>query len=111
MKAIQQLERLKRMNEMIKAECTGSPREFSRKLGISQSHLYRIIEELKFYGLPIVYSKTKRSYRYEGKNIELKLDYSIKIIDGETTRKIFGGHSIHNHPLLFFESVPTYFSI
>ncbi len=90
MKALDQLERIKRMNELIKAERTGTPPEFANMLGISESHLYRTLEELKILGLPIGYSKTRKTYFFE-RDIEVILDYSLKIIDGQKMKKILGG--------------------
>ena len=43
MHAIKYLDRLKRINELTKTKTTGKPKELARKLGISESHLYRYI--------------------------------------------------------------------
>jgi hypothetical protein len=108
MKALEQLERIKRMTELIQAERTGTPSEFAGLLHISESHLYRTLEELKILGMPIGYSKIKKTYFFE-KEIEVILDYSIKIIDGHKMRKISGGLEIKIPDYFFLRvSEPTF---
>lgn len=58
------LQRVKRMHEMIRYKRTGTPEQFATKMGISQSMLYYLIKELKDLGAPIVYCKSRQSYRY-----------------------------------------------
>lgn len=90
MKAIEQLDRLKRMNDLIKAEKTGTPGEFSQDLGISDSQLYNLIEDLKIKGAPIKYSRSRRTYFYS-EEFEFKLNYSLSFINGGELKLIFGG--------------------
>lgn len=92
MKALDQLERIKRISELIQNESTGTPVELADSLNISVSHLYRTLEELKILGVPISYSKTRKTYFFERK-VEVDLRYSLKVIDGKSIKKIFGGHS------------------
>ena len=103
MKMISQLQRIQKINRMIKSARTGSPREFAGELGISESHFYRYIDELQEMGVPIQYSRSRKTYYYE-KNTELLLTYSIKIISEQGAKEIVGG--IKKIPsLLFYESV------
>ena len=98
-----QLQRIQKMNRMIKSENTGSPKEFADELGISESHFHRYIEELQEMGIPILYSRSRRTYYYEN-NMELSLSYSLKIISDQGAKEIIGGvNKIHS--LLFYESV------
>jgi predicted DNA-binding transcriptional regulator YafY len=90
MNAIQKLERLKRINELIIAEGTGSPAEFSRKHGISRSQLRRDIEYLKDLGAKISYSKLRETYYYRNKPI-LKISLNVQIINKAGTQTIYGG--------------------
>jgi hypothetical protein len=48
----------------IKAEATGTPVEFARKLDISESHLYELLDILKRMGGPIAYSRSRKTYHY-----------------------------------------------
>jgi len=102
MKMIYQLERIKKINRMIKSANTGSPKEFAGELGISESHFYRYIEELQEMGIPIQYSRIRKTYYYEN-NTELSLSYSLKIISDHGAKEIIGG-SKKNSSLLFYES-------
>jgi predicted DNA-binding transcriptional regulator YafY len=71
-KAIEQIERLKRMDELIKTKSTGNPEEFAEKLSISQSHLFNLINELKTRDAPIRYNPTRKTYYYTE-------EYNLKI--------------------------------
>jgi hypothetical protein len=94
MKAIEQLERLKKMNRLIKSEHTGAPEEFAGKLGICQSHLFNLIEELKIMGAPISYSRTRKTYFYSTDEFEIKLQYSLCFVKRNQLKQIFGGNTI-----------------
>jgi len=102
MNIIHQLERIKKINRLIKSANTGSPKEFANELGISESHLYRYIDELQEMGIPIHYSRTRKTYYYEN-NTELTLSYSMKIISENGAKEIIGGYKIIPS-LLFYES-------
>ncbi len=106
MKAFDQLERLKRMNWLIREEKTGTPDEFAAKLGVSPSHLYRCIEEIRELGAPVNFSRSRGTYYYEH-DFEMKISYSIQLISEQTAKKIIGGFSLKNTSLLFFESGRT----
>ena len=110
MKALEQLERLKTMNKLIKEETTGKPENFAAQIGISPSHLYRCIDEIKELGAPIHYSRMRETYFYEFE-FDLRVSYSIELISKETAKKIAGGFFwLKNTSLLFFESGQRYFS-
>ena len=103
MKAFEQLERLKQMNRLIRDEKTGTPEEFAISLGVSSSHLYRCIDEIKELGAPINFSRSRKTYYYEY-DFEMKVSYSIQLITEQTAKKVFGGFSLNNSLLLFYES-------
>ena len=102
MKMLYQLERIMKINRMIKSENTGSPKTFAEELGISESHFYRYIDELQDMGVPIQYSRTRKTYYYEN-NTELMLTYSLKLISDQGSKEIIGGIKI-TPSLLFYES-------
>ncbi len=103
MKSFEQLERLKKMNRLIKEECTGTPLQFANRLGVSQSHLYRCIEEVRDLGAPIGFCRTRQTYFYQN-DFELKVSYSIQLVSEHMTKKIVGGYQLKNDSLLFYES-------
>jgi predicted transcriptional regulator len=100
MKAFVQLERLKRMNRLIKEEKTGDPEEFAQRLKISPSHLYRCIEDMKELGAPVNFSRSRHTYYYE-QDFDIKVSYSVQLLSENKTKKIIGGFSIRNTSLLF----------
>jgi len=101
MKALEQLERLQRMNQLIKAERTGSPDEFSQRLGISRRQLYTYIENIRDMGADICYSKNRRTF-YFCNGHEIEISYSFKIISKELSKTINGGFSVNFFQRAFF---------
>ena len=63
MNLIDQIYRLQRINQLIRMKATGPPCQFSNRLGISERQLYRLLDELKSYGLPIEYSRACQSLK------------------------------------------------
>jgi len=92
MKAIEQMERLQRMNKLIKGECTGTPEEFADKLGISRRHLYSEIEYFKDLGVEIGYSRSRRTFSFCNGH-EIEIAYHVKVMPKEITKNINGGFS------------------
>ncbi len=90
MKAIEHLERLKRLNEFIKREQTGTPEEFSRKLKISRRQLYFDLDMLRDFGVDTGYSKQRQTFFFCNGH-ELKVSYVLKAIPRETQKEINGG--------------------
>jgi|WetSurMetagenome_2_1015567.scaffolds.fasta_scaffold539012_1 hypothetical protein len=70
-------ERLRYADRLIRLEATGTPRVFARKLNISESYLYGILDEMKLMGLPLAYSKTGLTYYYT-KPVRLRIEFGIE---------------------------------
>ena len=64
MSLLKYIERLKRMDDLIRRKATGKAEEFAGKLGISRSQLLQDVKELRELGAPIEYSQTIQSYIY-----------------------------------------------
>lgn len=64
MKLFDQIERINRLHDLIRSRSTGTPRELARRLQISESRLYQIIEELKNMEVPIEYNRQRQTYYY-----------------------------------------------
>ncbi len=101
MKSIQQLERLKRINEMIKAKSTGSPEMLCNRLNISRRQLFKDLELFKDMGAEITYSKISETYYYPNGH-ELEISYSFRIIPKKEIHNINGGYFINNLQSAFF---------
>jgi hypothetical protein len=101
MKALEQLERLKRMNELIKAQCTGTPDEFANMLNISRRQLYEYISYIKDLGVDIGYSKRLRTF-YLTNDHELTVTCNIKVISKKESININGGFFLTSYQSAFF---------
>ncbi|MCL2073707.1 MAG: hypothetical protein FWH18_07290 [Marinilabiliaceae bacterium] len=66
MKKLVDLEKLSRIDKLIRRKATGTPKQLAQKLEMSKSGLYEIIAFLKevMYA-PIIYSSNRLSYVYE----------------------------------------------
>lgn len=58
-------ELLEQIDQRIRLKATGKPEAFARKIGVSERHLYRVLDFLKSLGCPIVYDKHCFTYKYE----------------------------------------------
>jgi hypothetical protein len=72
-------ERLRHADQLIRQEATGAPRFFAQKLGISESYLYGILDEMKVMGLPLSYNKTRLTYVYT-KPVRLRIEIHVETI-------------------------------
>jgi biotin operon repressor len=86
------LESIQRLHAFIQAEKTGTPEQLAAKLGICRKTLYNIINDLKSQNAPILYSRKKETFYYS-KKFNLKLIYTIEIMDAEELTRINGGGS------------------
>lgn len=109
MKAIEQLERLKRMNDLIRWGRTGTPDELSGRLGISRRQLYADMDYCRDLGVEIGYSKQRRSF-YFSNGHELEISYSLKAIPRSKAQKINGGFFDIRSSVLFNCTLPLYLS-
>jgi transcriptional antiterminator len=101
MKAIEQLERLQRINELIKAEKTGTPDEFANRLHISRRQLYEYISFIKDLGVDINYSKERKTF-YLCNGHELNITCNIKVVSKNEAININGGFFHTNSQRVFF---------
>jgi len=76
------IERLKRMDDLIRRKATGSPEEFASRLNISKSMLMYELNDLKDLGAEIDYCPVSKSYKYK---------QSFSLIIGNNATNIKGG--------------------
>ena len=85
------LNRIERLDALIRRKSTGTPEELAEKLDISERWLYKFLNEMKEeFDCPITYDHHRQSYIYE-KNGKLVLDFMDNIGDKEK-RKVSGGY-------------------
>lgn len=82
-----QLNRLRRMHNMIKFRRTGTPQSFADKMGISLSLLYKLLAEMKEMGAPINFCHLRQSYEYY-EHTELRIGFFPKTAAGESPETI-----------------------
>jgi len=87
MSLIKYVERLKRMDDLIKRKATGTPDRFAEKLHISKSMLMINLNELKELGALIKYDLDERTYYYDG---GCRLEFRF-VLPGSEMNKIRGG--------------------
>ena len=59
------IERLERIDQLVRLKATGTPKELAAKLDISESTLYEIFQMMKEKNCPLIYDKIKQTYIYE----------------------------------------------
>jgi hypothetical protein len=76
------IKRLQLLHELITEQKTNTPEVLAARLDISRASLYQLIDDLKRNNLPITYSRKRKSFIYT-KTVNLKLDYTLEIIEDE----------------------------
>ena len=100
---IREIERIQMLDKLIVSRRTGSPDELAKRLGISRSQLYLIIEYLKDMGLFISYSRKINSFYYEEKS-RLSIEFHFKVISAGEGEIIYGGkisRNCYDHPFFW----------
>lgn len=72
MKFIEEIERLKRLDQLIRLKATGNPAQLASRLNVSERTIYNQIETLRVLGAPIEFNRNCNSYCYEYE-VEVKL--------------------------------------
>jgi hypothetical protein len=69
------IRRIERIDQLIRLRATGRPSELAKKLGVSESQLYEVLNIMKDeFGVSIMYSRTLQSYYYT-KDIKFKCSF------------------------------------
>ncbi|MCL1943560.1 MAG: helix-turn-helix domain-containing protein [Candidatus Azobacteroides sp.] len=98
-KIFETLEKLEILHTLIKQRCTGSPGCLAKRLNISRSSLYDLLDELKSRDVPIAYSRSRRSFYYTGE-FEMNVQLDLRLIYKDEAQEISGG--FYNFFLPFF---------
>ncbi len=64
MSAIRYINRLKRIDILVRTRSTGTPAELARRLGIAERTLYGYLNDLRELGAPVIWSYDDNSYIY-----------------------------------------------
>jgi biotin operon repressor len=90
MEFIKQLERLQLLNKLVRQERTGSPEKLAKRLGVSRSKLYLMLEELRDEGVEIRFSKKADSFIYKNcKGIDV--NFSVRVLTERESIDLMAG--------------------
>ncbi len=64
MKFLEEIERLKRLDQLIRLKATGTPAQLASRLHISERTVYKEIDTLRLLGAPVEFCKVRNSYCY-----------------------------------------------
>lgn len=87
------IERINLLDKLIRQRRTGAPAELAKRLGISASRLYVILDELKDRGAPIGYSRQLSTYYYE-REFSISITVSVETLDDSKLRHISAGQRL-----------------
>ncbi len=93
MNFIRQIERIQKVNRLIKIQRTGNPDELASSLGISRRQLYNVLTFLKDNGAPLGYSRERQTFYYDALDFDMEIVFSIKPLKVEDLTDISGGFS------------------
>ena len=65
MKFLYQVERLKRIHQLIKRKATGTPQQLANKLALSERRVYQLLKLMKELDAPIYFDRERNSYCYK----------------------------------------------
>jgi len=112
-KVLDVVERFKRMDRLIKDGRTGSSKRFAKELGISRSHLFNHIDELKDMGIEVSYNKDISSYEYSGE-MEIEIQNPFVLIKRKEKLTDINGGGFYQESrfsgllVINFDSILTY---
>ena len=93
MNNLKQIERLRKLHQLIKHEKTGTPKELARKFHVSERQVYLILDQLREMEAPVRYNRRINSYYYEGP-FDLSVSISVKVMQGDKLLHIYAGSSL-----------------
>ena len=88
MNSIKNLTRLKRLHQLIRSECTGSPFELAKRLRVSERLIYLLVEQLKDFEAVIDYDRSRQTYYYR-ELFDLEVDISVRIYNKDEMIELF----------------------
>lgn len=88
MPIIKYINRLKRMDSLIRKKATGNPEEFAEKMQMNRSSLMRHLAELRQLNAPIYFDNIRQTYYYEQ---EVKFEIGFKKLSDDSMVNQNGG--------------------
>ena len=105
------IERLERIDQFLRQQRTGTAYEFAERLGISRRQLFNLLDELKDLGLPVIYSRSARTFMYEY-NCRLKINIEVLELEPVELSYYSGGNRkiVYNLTIEYFRPDTPYIS-
>ena len=85
---IERLNKLEQMDQLIRLRATGNSKAFARKIDVSESSLFRLLNDLKELGAEIEYNAYKKTYFYCG---EQNLRIGFEFLEKKERKQLRGG--------------------
>ncbi|WP_276358917.1 HTH domain-containing protein [Daejeonella sp. H1SJ63] len=82
MKLLEQIERINRLHELIKHRRTGTPSQLARRLNLSTSMVYKLMDELRLRDVPVEYSRQLGTYFYS-RNFQMRISIEFRPLTEE----------------------------
>jgi transcriptional antiterminator len=83
------LEKMKRLDTLIRKQGTGTPKEFAKKLRVSEATLYNRLDYIRDMGASIVYCPHRESYYYsEGEGFVIMFEFQKRTNEGGVEKKM-----------------------
>ena len=103
MKVFEYLERISMMHKLVTRQKTGTPEEFAKRMNISRTTLYELIDELRSRGVPIAYSKSGKTFFYR-QPYDITVTCSLRPLTFKEEKENSGGINIFTK-ILFFRTL------
>lgn len=95
MNSLKQLERIRKIHNLIKLEATGTPAELSKKLHIGLRQTFSLLEQMRELEAPVKFNRRTKTYYYEGE-FEINITISMHVLTQDNMVKIYAGASTLN---------------
>lgn len=87
---LRKIETIQRVDQLIRMQATGTPKNLAKRLEISQASLFRLIDTMKGLNAPICYDLSVQSYVYAEKTF-FKCGFFMQELDQRTLQNVDGG--------------------
>jgi len=93
MRFFEKIKVIERIDQLIRMKATGSARDLAKRLEVSKSTVYEIIDIMKCMGADIEYCNQRKSYYYkENKVLAIGFVEKSKVNGGKSIMSSFFGH-------------------
>ncbi|WKK66005.1 DNA-binding protein [Lutimonas zeaxanthinifaciens] len=95
MNNLKQLERIKKIHNLIKLEATGTPEDLSKKLHISLRQTFSLLEQMRELEAPVKFNRKAKTYYYE-REFDINITISVHVLSHDKLINIYAGRSTAN---------------